>query len=114
MTAPVARTAPKEPNRSLTSPMERQLVLEALKRAQDIAAQRWHRVNFDLYRCLREAWEANGSDNPVPFTQLTRSCRALVPDGNLCRWDDADERRRADVVDLLGRAARSVILRAVA
>jgi hypothetical protein len=89
-------------------------VSDTLSHAQHIAAQKWDRVSCDAYQCLSLAWKLTGTDSAVPFSALTTSLRRLLPSGDILGWNDTDGLTRGDVAALMGRAARSVILRAVA
>lgn len=57
-----------------------------LMQAADVVETRWHIYDFDLYQCLRCAW--NSADQAVPWTSLTARIRAGVDDGDILRYND--------------------------
>lgn len=107
------------PRRASTEEWRQQQVLrgkvcDTLATAAHLAAHQWHPTKFDIYRCLKTAWQARGTDTAVPWTSITGAVRPLVPSGNLYGWNDTKGLTQDAVAALLGRAARNVIERAAA
>ncbi|SUA31370.1 Uncharacterised protein [Mycolicibacterium fortuitum] len=57
-----------------------------LMQTADVVETRWHIYDFDLYQCLRSAW--NSAEQAVPWTSLTARIRAIVDDGDILRYND--------------------------
>lgn len=81
---PRGRVMPAEdPNEDLTTDTA---VDKILMQAADVVETRWHIYDFDLYQCLRCAW--NSAEQAVPWTSLTARIRAVVDDGDILRYND--------------------------
>lgn len=72
-----------EPNDELSADAA---VDKILMQAADVVETRWHIYDFDLYQCLRCAWDS--AEQAVPWTSLTARIRAIVDDGDILRYND--------------------------
>lgn len=95
-----------DPNEDLTTD---KAVDKILMQAADVVETRWHIYDFDLYQCLRYAW--NSAEQAVPWTSLTARIRAVVDDGDILRYNDG-----LLVLDSLtaGRAHAATLVRGAA
>jgi hypothetical protein len=51
-------------------------IVAVLRSAQAVADTHWHWRSFDVYQCLRAAWEA---DESLPHELLVATLRAALP-----------------------------------